>query len=298
MPLTVITLKNVPVSLRGDLTKWMQEIATGIYVGNFNTKIRQQLWQRVVENVGDGEATITYQCRNEIGYAFDTVNAQRRVENFDGIPLVMLPNKERAEENNYNSGYSTVARYRKARKFSRNLHKSDVKPYVVLDIETDGLDGNKNSIIEIGAIKISGNEVEEFSYLIAYDGDLSIDITKLTGITKQEIIENGVPLEEALEKLLIFIMGCDLVGYNFDFDLRFLNNNLQKLGLKPIANQSYDLLKFVKSEKLFLSNYKLQTVLQVYEINHTVPHRALEDAKLIYELSTKVNKFVKMLERK
>lgn len=40
MPLTVITLKNSPPSLRGDLTKWMQEISIGVYVGNFNTKIR------------------------------------------------------------------------------------------------------------------------------------------------------------------------------------------------------------------------------------------------------------------
>ena len=36
MPFTVITLTNVPNSLRGDLTRWMQEIATGVYVGNFN----------------------------------------------------------------------------------------------------------------------------------------------------------------------------------------------------------------------------------------------------------------------
>ena len=35
MPFTVITLQTVPLSLKGDLTKWMQEIATGVYVGNF-----------------------------------------------------------------------------------------------------------------------------------------------------------------------------------------------------------------------------------------------------------------------
>lgn len=44
MPLAVITIKNSPNSLRGDLTKWMQEIATGVYVGNFNSKIREELW--------------------------------------------------------------------------------------------------------------------------------------------------------------------------------------------------------------------------------------------------------------
>ncbi len=55
MPLTVITVKNAPPSLRGDLTKWMQEIATGVYVGNFNTKVREQLWSRVKDSVSNGE---------------------------------------------------------------------------------------------------------------------------------------------------------------------------------------------------------------------------------------------------
>lgn len=60
MPFTVITLKKVPPSLRGDLTKWMQEIATGVYVGNFNSKVRENLWKRVIDNVKEGEATICY----------------------------------------------------------------------------------------------------------------------------------------------------------------------------------------------------------------------------------------------
>lgn len=47
MPFTVVTLKSVPPSLRGDLTKWMQEIATGVYIGNFNSKIREKLWNRI-----------------------------------------------------------------------------------------------------------------------------------------------------------------------------------------------------------------------------------------------------------
>ena len=41
MPFTVITLKRSTPSLRGDLTKWMQEIATGVYIGNFNTRVRE-----------------------------------------------------------------------------------------------------------------------------------------------------------------------------------------------------------------------------------------------------------------
>ena len=57
MLLTVITVKNAPQLLKGDLTKWMQEIATGVYVGNFNTKVREELWRRVKENVRNRELT-------------------------------------------------------------------------------------------------------------------------------------------------------------------------------------------------------------------------------------------------
>ena len=59
MPFTVITLSKVPSSLRGDLTKWLQEVASGVYVGNLNTKVREKLWDRVKDNLKDGEATIS-----------------------------------------------------------------------------------------------------------------------------------------------------------------------------------------------------------------------------------------------
>ena len=74
MPFTVITLSKVPNSLRGDLSKWLQEVATGVYVGNLNTKVREKLWERVKDNLKDGEATISYYHRNEIGYNFETIN--------------------------------------------------------------------------------------------------------------------------------------------------------------------------------------------------------------------------------
>ena len=49
---------------------------------------------------------------------------------------------------------------------------------------------------------------------------------------------------------------------------------------------------------MFLENYKLQTVLLTYGINQEVPHRALEDAKLVQELIGKLNGFVDALIKK
>lgn len=154
MPFTVITLKKVPPYMRGDLTKWMQEIDTGVYIGNFNTKIREELWKRVKENVGEGEATISYTYRNEIGYKFETLNTQREEIDFEGIPLVLIK-KEEKEQEEIKENFSKAYKFHKARKYSQIKTKSEEVPlsYVVIDIETDGLNKEENKILEIGAVK-------------------------------------------------------------------------------------------------------------------------------------------------
>ena len=299
MPLTVLTLKNVPPSLKGDLTKWMQEIATGVYVGNINTRVREKLWDRIKANVGKGEATISYAFRNEIGYQFDTVNAQRSVLDYDGIPLILLPSKTDSNGKISSFGYSDAAKFRRIKRFGSHSEVSS-KPqssYIVIDIETDGLDENEHTIIEIGALKVTPSTTEEFNALIKYDGILPTKISKLTGISQTLLEQNGRNLKEVLSDFLLFIGESALVGYGINFDVKFINNELNKLGLPLLSNKTHDLKKFVKSEKLFLANYQLQTALKEYGIEEVVPHRALPDAKLIYQLSTKVNKFLDRINR-
>lgn len=301
MPFTVITLKKVPNSLRGDLTKWMQEIATGVYVGNFNTKIRQQLWDRVTQNVSFGEATMSYVYQNEIGYEFETLSAQREVVDYDGIPLVLLPAAEsQTKASNYSRGYSNAAKFQKAKKYSSKGSKPTKidHSYVVIDIETDGLDYSINQIIEIGAVKIKESEPTYFHRLIEYDKELPTEIVELTGITKELLIEEGKSLKGSLLEFMEFIEEFDIVGYGVDFDLSFLNKSLQEFGLAKISNKNYNLIQYVKREKMLIKNYKLKTVLASYGLGDYVPHRALEDAKIIYELSSKVNKFLNMMDRK
>lgn len=298
MPLTVITLKNVPPSLKGDLTKWMQEIATGVYIGNFNTKIRQNLWKRVVETAGCGEATLSFSCQNEIGYMFETSNTKRTVVDYDGIPLVLIPemHEEESEQGKKTTRYSDAARFRKARKFSSVKAKKDsVKEnlnYIVLDIETDGLDENSDTIIEIGAVKVYNGDVETFHRLISYDKDLPKEISELTGIDGELLKKQGVGLKEALQDLMDFLGDSLVVGYNVEFDIRFLNKYTQDLFGKTINNEYLDLIRFIKKESQFQKNYKLETSLKSYGIDKEVPHRALEDARITFELSLKVNKFL------
>lgn len=305
MPFTVITLTNVPNSLRGDLSKWMQEIAVGVYVGNFNSRVREQLWQRVCENLKKGEATLSYSARNEIGYAFDSYQTKQEVIDVDGLLLVRYPTHQRNCETENRYGFSNayqshmIHKMEKIRNRKENSRTIASKPpYILMDLETTGFDGEKNQIIEIGAIKVTGDEKEEFHRLIQLDADLPAYITSLTGITNQMLLTMGRDKRESLEDFVNFIGDMPLVGYNIKFDINFLECEFRKLNLEWKKKKYIDILSLVRKEKLFLDNYKFQTVLDSYGIDESVPHRALGDVKLLIRLLSKLNEFESELRKK
>ena len=299
MPMTVIILTNVPPKIRGDLTKWMQEISTGVYIGNFNSRVREQLWKRVTEGIGNGQVTMSYSSRNELGYDFETFRTNRVSIDYDGIPLVLSPILSN-EENYLKQGYSNASKFHQIKKFSKikpNSFKTEVS-YVVFDFETTGLDSEKDQIIEIGAIRVEGTERSEFQIFISNNKQLPKNIVDLTGITDEMLRTEGLEIKTAMKEFSDFVKDSPLVGYNVDFDKSFIQNTNKKLNISSFNHHQFiDLLKFVKKEKMFLGNYKLQTALKAYEILEVVPHRALKDSKLVAELATKVNGFQNFLKK-
>ncbi|MDR1447360.1 MAG: type I-E CRISPR-associated endoribonuclease Cas2e [Candidatus Ancillula sp.] len=113
----VVTLTNVPNRLRGDLTKWLLEIDTGVFVGKVNARVREKLWERILTLVQFGKATMTYSANNEQGLKFKTHNAMRIPVDFDGIKLIMIPKTEhKMQKSNLKLGFSNASRQRAARK--------------------------------------------------------------------------------------------------------------------------------------------------------------------------------------
>lgn len=86
----VMVLENAPPRLRGRLAIWLLEVRAGVYVGDYNTRIREYLWQQVTEGIADGNAVIAWRdLGQESGIHFDTCGANRRVPvDFDGVRLV------------------------------------------------------------------------------------------------------------------------------------------------------------------------------------------------------------------
>lgn len=151
-----------------------------------------------------------------------------------------------------------------------------VDDYVVFDLETTGLDKDRDKIIEIGALKYKNNElVEEFSYLINPNIKLPEIIVNITGITDDMLI-NQDDISVVLPKFLEFIGDLPLVAHNGEFDLGFINKSIKDLNLKPLSNRNIDTLILARTYLKQMYNYKLTTLKNYFGIKQ-VSHRSIGD---------------------
>lgn len=152
---------------------------------------------------------------------------------------------------------------------------------VIVDIETSGLIYNRNSIIEISALKVVDGKVKEkFDTLIHRDKKLDKRITELTGITDEMLHNCDKNLSDAINEFDSFIGNLPLVGHNVSsFDIRFINEAYEKVLSHPIENQCIDTLKMAKEMFFEVPDHKLQTIAKVSKVNVTSSHRAMADCE-------------------
>ena len=95
----VIATENVPPRLRGRLAVWLLEIRAGVYIGDPSKRLREFIWQQLLEGVEQGNAVMAWSTNTESGYDFATIGANRRVPvDFDGLRLVsFLPVEKKVE---------------------------------------------------------------------------------------------------------------------------------------------------------------------------------------------------------
>ncbi|QGT99540.1 CRISPR-associated protein Cas2 / DEDDh 3'-5' exonuclease domain [Candidatus Syntrophocurvum alkaliphilum] len=288
----VITLTDCPISLRGDLTKWLQEIDTGVYVGKVSARVRDQLWTRITENTKNGRATMVYSAKNEQRLDFRVHNTTWEPINFDGLKLMLRPSPARIQKlGEQRMGYSNAAKIRKAKQMTKKNNKGEkfLKTYLVLDVETTGLSVAEHEIIEIGALKIKDGQVEAtFQALVKSKGSVPKSIEVLTGISDIMLEEKGKELEEVLPEFLEFAGNMPVVSHNGDFDYSFLRAACQQLDIPLFSNRCLDTLKIARRLVDDVKNYKLSTLLKYFGIEVQTMHRSIEDCKITFQLYEKL----------
>ena len=161
---------NCPPSLRGDLSKWLCEINTGVYVGNVSSRVRDAIWDRVCENLKNGQATLVFNTNNEQRMDFRTHNTSWEAVDFEGIKLMRRPLPQtQAPAADLKPGFSNAAKRQMAQKMARKKAAAPAKEesYTVIDLETTGLNAASDAIVEYGALRVrDGQPAEEFSALV------------------------------------------------------------------------------------------------------------------------------------
>jgi CRISPR-associated protein Cas2 len=93
--MVVIVLENVPKRLRGELSRWMLEVSTGVFVGSMSALVRDLLWEKCKEKKTVGRCCLMYRTNNEQGFAIRTHgDTTRTLVDFDGLTLVAVQNAE------------------------------------------------------------------------------------------------------------------------------------------------------------------------------------------------------------
>ncbi|MGV9181976.1 type I-E CRISPR-associated endoribonuclease Cas2e [Arcanobacterium canis] len=110
----VLVVTAVPAGLRGDLTKWLMEIAPGVFVGAPSARIREQIWDRTVVLCRDGRAIMVCSADNEQGMTFRTHRHDWEPADFDGLTLMIRPDRgQKTQSSLRRTGWSSVRHQRK-----------------------------------------------------------------------------------------------------------------------------------------------------------------------------------------
>lgn len=153
--------------------------------------------------------------------------------------------------------------------------------FVVLDLETTGLDADKHEIIEIAAIKYTRGETSQqtFQCLVKPSKKLPKKIVELTGITDEMLEKDGSELRSSVEGFAAFVGGLRLVTFNADFDMAFLQHAATTSGLPQFTNPVSCALKMARRAWPKRESYRLVDLAKDGQIDEGKAHRALEDAR-------------------
>ena len=155
--------------------------------------------------------------------------------------------------------------------------------YCFLDLETTGLEHDKDSILETSFVITDSdlNEITRFDKVILpTKTPLTPFVTHLTGITPQEVEKKGKHWKDVLPEIIKKIGDATIVGHNIDFDIRFLKEN----GVPLEKNKRIDTHELARILLPGDESFSLEAITQRFHLSHKDAHRAMSDVVACIQL--------------
>ncbi len=149
---------------------------------------------------------------------------------------------------------------------------------VALDLEATNGDPIREDIIEIGAVRLDANGIQEFQSFVPSNRPINPFVQRMTGINAA-MIEGAPPIAETLTKLEAFLEGATLVVHNAGFDAALLSREFGKLG-RTLVNPIVDTVNLAQAVLPGRRKRGLETLSRLYDEPQQSHHRALDDARV------------------
>jgi len=170
----------------------------------------------------------------------------------------------------------------------------DEEEIVVFDTETTGLDVFNDDIIEIAAIRIKGGEVVGEPLDLYIETDKPIlpmlgDKENPMYAIYHEKMSTGELLSpsDALRRFLAYVGSSPILGHNANYDYNILDNNLQRYcndTMQAHDIRCFDSLKLIRLLAPSLHSYKLESLLETFQLAGVNSHQAIDDVKATVSL--------------
>ncbi len=90
--MVVMILEKVPASLRGELTRWMIEPRTGVYVGHLSARVRDKLWEKCYLGSQAGGVVQIWSTNTEQHFELRMAgDTSRLLVEAEGLQLIKVP---------------------------------------------------------------------------------------------------------------------------------------------------------------------------------------------------------------
>ena len=165
---------------------------------------------------------------------------------------------------------------------------------VVFDTETTGLNVFQDDIIEIAAIQIKGGEVVGEPLDLYIETDKPIlpmlgDKENPMYAIYHEKMSTGELLSpsDALQRFLAYVGTSPILGHNANYDYNILDNNLQRYcndTMQAHDIRCFDSLKLIRLLAPSLHSYKLESLLETFQLAGVNSHQAIDDVKATISL--------------
>lgn len=197
----------------------------------------------------------------------------------DNIDTSTIPIAENIDTNEFKISFNyNTCDERKKSLYSKTKIKKFVDDYVIFDLETTGFSPNDSEIIEISALKYKNNTlVDSFSELVKPSIAIPSKITKLTGITDEDVA-NCDTIDKVLPDFINFIENYTLVAHNGSFDFSFIEKYVNELNIDYKDNSNIDTLYLARKYLPELNNHKLETLKEHFKLDNA-SHRATADCE-------------------